>query len=184
MTLTLVLWHGDAVDEDYLKVLLVDPDPALEVTLPFFKHLGPRAEDIGVQLVDTLASEVSDVVVGQVFGGEDKRQPVLYLIEICGGHQDALERVLRGEDDVFVTLAGAVEGDVGDLLVLSVNAVGVFSECVHLHGLAEGVVFASLTEDGLAGGELVDDLLRRGAGGWCGVKRSKAGRLLSLWSWS
>src|ERR1700679_3021462 len=150
MTFTFVLRHSNTVDQDDLKILLVDPDLALEVPLIFLEYLRPCAEDIGVQLVDTLAPEVSDVVVWQVFGGEDKGQPMLDLIEVGGSHQDALERVLRGEDDVFVTLTGAVEGDVGDLLVLSVDAVGVLGEGVHLPGLAEGVVFAALMEDGLA----------------------------------
>ena len=98
-----------------------------------------------------LAAEVGDVVFGQVFGGEDEGQAVLDLVEVGGGHHDALEGVLGGEDDVLLALAVLVEGDVGDLLVLAVDAVGVFGDGVDLDGLAEGVVFAGEVEVGFAG---------------------------------
>jgi len=65
----LVLGDGDAVDEDDLEVLLVDPNLALEVTLAFFEDLGAGAEDIGVEFVDVLAAKVGDLVLGQIFGG-------------------------------------------------------------------------------------------------------------------
>ena len=178
MAFALVVGDGFAVDEDDLEVLLVDPDLALEVTLVLFENLGGGAEDVGVELVDVLAAEVGDVVLGQVFGGEDEGETMLDVVEVGGGHHDALEGVLRGEDDVFLALACGVEGDVGDLLVLAVDAVGVFGEGVDFDGLAEGVVLAGLVEDGLAGGELVDDLLRGHAGGGCGVEWAEAGGVL------
>ena len=145
-----VLWDGLAVDEDDLEVLLVDPDLALEVVLVLFEDLGGGAEDVGVELVDVLAAEVGDVVLGQVFGGEDEGQAVLDLVEVGGGHEDALEGVLGGEDDVLFALAVVVEGDVGDLLVLAVDAVGVFGDGVDFDGLTEGVVVAGLLEGGFA----------------------------------
>ena len=144
MAFALVLGDGLAVDEDDLEVLLVDPDLALEVALVFFDGLWGGGEDVGVELVDVLAAEVGDVVLGQVFGGEDEGQAVLDVVEVGGGHHDALEGVLGGEDDVLFALAVVVEGDVGDLLVLAVDAVGVFGEGVDFDGLAEGVVFAGL----------------------------------------
>src|ERR1700761_5305664 len=128
-----------------------------------------------------LPAEVGDVVLGQVFGGEDEGQAVLDVLKVGGGHHDALEGVLGGEDDVLVALAGAVEGDVGDLLVLAVDAVGVFGEGVDLDGLAEGVVFPGLGEDGFTGGKFFDDLLGGDAGGWGGVERTEAGWF--LWAW-
>ena len=80
------------------------------------------------------------VVLGQVFGGEDEGEAVLDLVEVDGGHDDALEGVLGGEDDVLGALAVVVEGDVGDLLVLAVGLVGVVGDGVDFDGLAEGVV--------------------------------------------
>ena len=173
-----VLGHGFAVDEDDLEVLLVDPDLALEVAVVLDEDLGPGGEDVGVEIIDVLAAEVVDVVLGQVFGGEDEGEAVLDVLEVGGGHEDALEGVLRGEDDVLFALVVGVEGDVGDLLVLAVDAVGVFGESVDFDGLAEGVVLTGLVEDGLAGGELVDDLLRGHAGGGCGVEWAEAGGVL------
>ncbi len=146
--------------------------------MPFFEGLGAGVEDVGVELVDLLAAEVGDVVLGQVFGGEDEGEAVLDLVEVGGRHDDALEGVLRGEDDVLFALAVVVEGDVGDLLVLAVELVGVVVDGVDLDGLAEGVVLAGLVEDGLAGGELFDDLLRGDAGGGGGVEGAEAGGVL------
>src|SRR5271170_5207458 len=174
----LVLGDGDAVDEDDLEVLLVDPDLALEVALSFFEGLGGGGEDVGVELVDVLTAEVGDVVFGQVFGGEDEGEAVLDLVEVGGSHQDALEGVLGGEDDVLFALAFAVEGDVGDLLVLAVDAVGVCDEGVDFDCLAEGVVVAREVEDGLAGGGLLDDLRGGRVGGGRGVEWAEAGGIL------
>ena len=119
-----------AVDEDDLEVLLVDPDLALEVALSLFEDLGFGVEDVGVDLVDVLAAEVGDVVLGQVFGGEDEGEAVLDVLEVGGRHHDALERVLRGEDDVLVAFAIGIKEDIGDLEVLAVGLVGVVVEMV------------------------------------------------------
>ena len=152
----------------------------------FFDDFGAGGEDVGVEFVDVLAAEVGDVVLGQVFGGEDEGQAVLDLVEVGGGHDDALEGVLGGEDDVLFALAVVVEGDVGDLLVLAVDAVGVVGDGVDFDGLAEGVVFAGLGEDGFAVAEFLDDLVGGDAGGRGGVERAEAGGLLrcggSVWN--
>ena len=174
----LVVGDGFSVDEDDLEVLLVDPDLALEVAVVLFHDFGGGAEDVGVDLVDVLTAEVGDVVLGQVFGGEDEGEAVLDVLEVGWGHHDALEGVLGGEDDVLFALAVFVEDDVGDLLVLAVDFVGVFVEGVDFDGLAEGVVLAGEVEEGLAGGELVDDLLGRRACGWGGVERAEASGFL------
>ena len=79
---------------------------------------------------------------------------------------------------MLLTLACGVEGDVGNLLVLAVDAVGVFGEGVDFDGLTEGVVLTGLVEDGFAGGELVDDLLRGHAGGRGGIEWAEAGWVL------
>ncbi len=84
------------------------------------------------------------------------------------------EGVLGGEDDVLFALAVVVEGDVGDLLVLAIDAVGVFGDGVDFDGLAEGVVFAGFGEGGLALAELLDDLFDGDAGGRCGVEWAEA----------
>ena len=90
--------------------------------LALLKGPGAGVEDVGIQFVDLLAAEVLDVVLRQVLGSEDEGQTVLDFVEVGGRHHDALEGVLRGEDDVLLALALGVEGDVGDLLVLAVSA--------------------------------------------------------------
>jgi hypothetical protein len=103
---------------------------------------------------------------------------VFDLVEVGGGHHDALEGVLRGEDDVLLAAAFGGEGDVGDLLVLAVDLAGVFVEGVDLDGLAEDVVVAGLGELGLAGGEFLDNLVDGEAGGGGGVELAEAGGIL------
>ncbi len=103
---------------------------------------------------------------------------MLDLVEVDGAHDDAFQGVLRGEDDVLFALAVLVEGDVGDLLVFAVDAVSVFRERVDFDGLAEGVVFAGLPEDGFPGGEFFDDLLGRHACGRRGVEWAEASGIL------
>ncbi len=79
---------------------------------------------------------------------------------------------------MLFALAVGVEGDVGDLLVFAVNAVGVLGEGIDLDGLAEGVVVAGLFEGGFALAEFLDDLFNGDAGGWGGVEWAEAGWLL------
>ena len=167
-----------AVDEDDLEVLLVDPDLALEVAVIFDDDLGAGLEDVGVQLVDFLAAEVGDVVFGEVGGGEDEGEAVLDVLEVCGGHGDAGEGVLRGEDYVFCALAFAGEGDVSDLLVLAVDLVGVLRDGLDFDGLAEGVILAGGVEVGFAGGEFFDNLRGGEAGGRCWVEWAEASGVL------
>ncbi len=64
MALAGVLGDGFTVDEDDLKVLLVDPDLSLKVVLLFFEGFGGDGEDVGVEVVDALAAEVVDDVFG------------------------------------------------------------------------------------------------------------------------
>ena len=180
-----VLGDGFSVNEDDLQILLVDPDLSLEVVLFFFEGFGCDGEDVGIEFVDALAAQVVDVVFGLVFGGEDERQAVFDLVEVGGGHEDAFESVCRGEDNVLFALAGVVEGDVGDLLVFAVDAVGFLGDGVDFDGLAEGIVFAGFGEEGFAFAEFFDDLINGVAGGWRGVERTEARGLLrcggSVW---
>src|SRR5665213_2139306 len=101
MALPLVVGNGFSVDQDDLEVLLVNPDTTLKIALSFFEDLGTCAEDVGVDLVDMLTAEVGNVVLGQVFGGENKGQSVLDVLKVGGRHHHAFKRVLRGEDNVF-----------------------------------------------------------------------------------
>jgi len=175
---TRVLRYRLAVNEDNLQVLLLNPYFSLEVVLSFDEGFGRDGEDVGVELVDALAAEVVDVVFGLIFGGEDERQAMLDFVEVGGSHEDAFEGVLRGEDDVFFALAGVGEGDVCDLLVLAVDAVGVFGDGVDFDGLAIGVVFAGFGEERLALAEFLDDFVYGDASGRRGIERSEASRLL------
>ena len=173
-----VLRDSPAVDENDLEILLVDPDLALEIMLAFFEGLGAGGKDIRVELIDSLTAKIGDVILGQVFGGEDERETVLNLVEVNRAHEDAFEGILWGENDVFFALTVLVEGDVGDLLVFAIDSVGVFRDGVDFDSLSEGVVFAGLFEDRLSGAEFLDDLLGRRASGRRRVERAEAGGVL------
>ena len=138
--------------------------------------LGAGVEDVGVEVVDLLAAEVVDVVLGQVFGGEDEGQAVLDLVEVGGRHDDAaLSRVFCGAKTTCSSrLPSRVEDDVGDLLVFAVDFVGVVVDDVDFDGLAEDVVLAGLGELGFAGAEFRDDLVGGEAGGRGGVELAEA----------
>ncbi len=174
MALSHILRDRLSVDEDDLVILLVDPDLALEVAFSLFEGLGTGLEDVGVELVDLLAAEVLDVVLGHLLGGEHEGEAMLDLFEVCRGHQDALEGVLRSEDDALGAAALLVEGDIGDLLVLAVGPAGVLREGLDLHGLTKDVVLPGLVELAFAFAELLDDLVDGDSRGGCGVERAEA----------
>ncbi len=174
-----ILRDGGAVDEDDLQVLLIDPDAALEVVLVLFEDLGAGVEDVGVDVVDLLAADVGDVVVGQVGCGEDEGEAVGDLVEVGGGHGDAavgavVEGVLRGEDDALFAGTLLVEDDVGDLLVLADDLAGVEVEVIDFDGLAEAVGVEGVGEFGFAGAELLDDLVGGEARWWGGIELAEA----------
>lgn len=62
---------------------------------------------------------------------------------------------------MLLTFSVFVEGDVGDLLVFTIDSIGVFGEGVDFDGLAVGVVFPGLLEGGFALAEFFDDVSRR-----------------------
>ena len=126
---------------------------------------GGAVEDVGVELVDALAAEVGEGVVGQLGCGEDEGEAVGYVIEVGFGEGDALEGVGGGEEDVLLAAAGVVEGDVGDLVVRAVGLVGVGGEGFEGHVLAEGVVVSGGGEGGFLLGHVGEDLLNGGGGG-------------------
>src|SRR6266702_6795488 len=163
-----VLGDSLSVDEDDLEVLLIDPYLSLEVMLVLLDGPGTGLEDVGVEFVDLLAAEVLDVVLGKIVGGEDEGQAVLNVVKVGGGHHDrggaGIETARWCEDDVLFALALAIEGDVGDLLILTVDLPGIVVDRVDFDRLAEGIVLAGLGEFGFACGEPGNDLLGGGAG--------------------
>ena len=169
-----VLGDADAVDEDDLVVLLIDPDFALEVTVMFEELPGLDVEDVGAEVVDLLLAEVGEGVVGEFGGGEDEGEAVGYVVEVGFGEGDALKGVLGGEEDVLDAAAGGVEGDVGDLAILAVGVEGVVVEGVEGDVLEEGVLVAGGGEGGLLLAHALDDL-GDGDGGGGGVEWAEAG---------
>ena len=169
-----------AGDHDDLEVLLVHPDAALVVALVLLDGFGRGIEDVGVELVDLLSANIGDVVLWQVFGGENEGETVFEVVEVFAGEDEAFDGVLWGEDDVFVAATIFVEADVGDLVVLAVRAIGVVVDGLHLYVLAKGIVLAGLGEDGLFGGEAFDDLLGRDAGWWSRIDFAEAAIVLRL----
>ena len=180
MASTDVVGNVFAGDHDDLEVLLVYPDATLVVALVFLDGFGRSVEDVCVELVDLLSADVGDVVLWQIFSGEDEGETVLEVVEVLASEDEALDGVLRGEDDVFVASTVFVEADVGDLVILAVGTVIVVVDGLHLYVLAEGVVLAGLGEDGLFGGETFDDLLGRDAGWWSGIDFAEAAVVLRV----
>ena len=71
-----VVGDGFAVDQDDFKLLLIDPDLALEIALALDELLGLAVEDVGVDVVDFLPAKIGEVVLGQLGRGEDEGQAV------------------------------------------------------------------------------------------------------------
>src|SRR6185437_9578017 len=100
-------------------------------------------------------------------------ETVLDLVEVGGRHGDSLERVLGGEDDMLLALAGFIEGNVGDLLVLAVDLIGIV-EGVDFDRLAVDVVFPGGGKLSFASAEFGDDLGGRDSGGRSRIEFAEA----------
>ena len=152
-----------AVGDDDLVVLLIDPDAALKVALFLLDGFGLDVEDPGVDVVDLLLTDVSDVVLRGVLGGEHEGQALLDVFEVGRGHHDAGERVGRRFEDALGAVAVCVKGDVDDLVVAAIG-LSVVVDGFDADAAGPGVVVESMAEDGFFRGELGDDLLDRDVG--------------------
>ena len=169
------LGNVQAVAHDDLEILLVDPDLALKVAVAFDDLLGRDVEDVGLEIVDLLLAKVVDVVVRELRGGEDERQTVFDVVDVVLGDDHLFDGVLGGEDDVLDTVAGVVEGDVGDLLHLAVGLAVVVVDGLHFDDLAEDVLVAGVFELGFLLTHAFKDVGHGDAGGLRGVERTEAG---------
>lgn len=77
-----VVGDHPAVGDDDLKIVVVDPDPAVQVSMALVNLLWADVEDIAVDLIHLLLAVVADVVGGKVGGCEDKKVADLQVLEI------------------------------------------------------------------------------------------------------
>ena len=188
MTAACIVRDRFPVDQHNLKVFLVDPELALEVPLALDQHFGTGLKDVRVQFIYVLLAQVGDVVLGQVRGGQDKRQPVLNIVEVGLAHHDAGQRVLRSKNDVF--RAGTIlrKDHIRGVPILAVGLVGVLSNGVDFDRPAKGVVLQGGLELRFARGKLLDQLIGRDPFRLCRVKWAESlrislrGRSCALWA--
>ena len=74
--------HGFAIGFHDLEVVIINPDPALEVTLFAFDFLRRDVKDVAMQFVFLLLADVEDVVFGQIFCGKDEGQLVADVFHV------------------------------------------------------------------------------------------------------
>src|SRR5579863_292567 len=58
-----------------LKIAIVDPDAALEVTLFPFNLLGGNVENIAMKVIFLLLADIENAVLVDIVAGQHKRQP-------------------------------------------------------------------------------------------------------------
>src|SRR5580658_4228032 len=78
--------HAFAVGLDNLQVAIVHPSLAFKVALTLHRLLRFRShgKNIGIDLVDLFAADISNVVVGNLVGGEHERLHVNQVGQILG----------------------------------------------------------------------------------------------------
>jgi len=171
--------NGFAVGLDDAEIPVFDPNATLEIALFLFDAFGGDIKNVGVQFVELLPADVFDVVLGELFGGKNKRLDVLDVVDVLLGHAYALEGICRSLDDVFRALAFGIEGDVTCHAVFAVGLAivvdGLHHDCLRIDELfplaSEFVFTRSEFRDDLVfgnGERLVSDFSSHVAAGWGG----------------
>src|SRR5204862_4872158 len=143
-----------------LEIMVVDPDPSLEIALLAEDLFGSNIKHVGVQLVLLLLADIQDVVIPNLIRSEHKRQAILDVIQIFLSHPNTNQCRLWGEYDVSYAAPLVVKTYIEDLLVLA--AVGSLAfDCLDFDILSVGVLVASFLEFLLFSGEALDDLFDR-----------------------
>src|SRR5262249_27410745 len=80
------LRHILAVRKDDLHILLIDKDSPLKIALALLNLLWRHIENVGVQFIDFLLSNVIYLVISKVLGRQDKRQTLLDVVDVLARH--------------------------------------------------------------------------------------------------
>src|SRR5215475_14979752 len=105
-----------AVGLNDLQILIVYPDAALEIALSFFNGLWSNVEDVSLQLVNLLLSDVHHLIFRQLLGGEREGGAFAQVVHVFFGD---VETGLRRKFDVLEAASAVVIDDVGDLAEFS-----------------------------------------------------------------
>jgi len=164
------VWDGFAEGFDDLKIVIVDPDAAVKVALFLLDDLRRNVKDVGGKVVDLLATDISNVVFGQLVSGESEGLDFFEVVQIFLGHSDSRKCVGRSVRDFFKPLSCRREENVAlDFVVAVGNIVGV--ERLHLEVLGPGIGTEKLLEGFFSRGEFLDDLIGRESGRFLGDGR-------------
>ena len=138
--------NGLAIGLHDLEIMVVDPDPALEIAFLANDLFGSDVEDVAMQFVFLLLADVEDVVFRNFLAGEHKGQAVADILNVAFIERQAalFEGRLRGEHHVLDAVALVVKYNVEDFLVLT--GYGVTVEGLYLDVLPVGVLVAGLFE--------------------------------------
>ena len=127
-----------------------------EIPLPLVDLLRAQVEDVAIQLVLLLLSQVAHVIVGQVVDGHGKRHPFFNVVQVLLRNLDAAQRVLRRKLHLLNPSAAVVKQHVEDLLIFPVHRAAL--QRLHLHALRPGILLARRLELLLLGGKALDQL--------------------------
>ena len=143
-----------------LEIVVVDPDTAFEIALFFREDLRSEVKHVSGKVVDFLAADIGDVVLGKFVGGEGEGLDFFQVVQVFLGHLNFCKCVGGGISNFFDALPFLGKKNVAlDFVVAIGNIVGV--EGLHLEILGPSVSAEKLFELGFFCGEFLDDLIRR-----------------------
>src|SRR5713226_3396454 len=143
-----------------LKVLVIDPNLALEIALILLELRRRDIEDIAVDLIDHFFSDIFQGVLRNVVARENKRLDLTDVLQILGRERDILQRVWRRFRDPFGPFPRRIEGDVAFDIVLTQNPV-IPIQVLNPDGLVVCIVSACASELLLLLGEPLNDVVGR-----------------------
>src|SRR5208283_403101 len=155
------LGHSLAVGFYDLEVVIVNPDPPLEIPLLPDNLLGSDVEYVAAQLVFRLLTHVKNVVFRNFVGGENKRQPVAKVLHIAlVKRKPALFQArLRRENHVLNAVALVVKQHVENFVILAGGGAPI--QGLYCNVLPVGVLVARLFEFLFLSREVFNDFFGR-----------------------
>src|SRR5260370_40081573 len=84
-----------------LEVVIIHPDPPLEITFVLLHLLGSDVENVGVELIFLLLADIQNAVFRKFVTGKYERQAVLNVVGIFAPLLDAGQGELSRKDNIF-----------------------------------------------------------------------------------